>query len=109
MSNMAPRVLALLVISASALSAQETPRHDSTAVDTTRVARLAPLEVTVTRSLESRVRVPAAVGVISQTDLRRAQLTSGLDEALGRIPGVLVANRYNFSLDQRLSLRGAGS
>jgi iron complex outermembrane receptor protein len=32
-----------------------------------------------------------------------------LDEALNNVPGVYVANRYNFSLDQRLSIRGFGS
>jgi len=35
--------------------------------------------------------------------------TSGLDESLSRLPGVVVLNRYNYSLDQRVSLRGAGS
>src|SRR5690606_26558946 len=33
----------------------------------------------------------------------------GIDEALANIPGVVVANRYNFALDQRVSIRGAGS
>ena len=32
-----------------------------------------------------------------------------LDEALADVPGVYVANRYNFSVDQRLSVRGAGA
>lgn len=36
-------------------------------------------------------------------------MTLGLDEALNDLPGVYVANRYNFSLDQRLSIRGFGS
>jgi iron complex outermembrane receptor protein len=37
------------------------------------------------------------------------QATLGIDEALNNIPGVYVDNRYNYSLDQRLSIRGAGS
>jgi iron complex outermembrane receptor protein len=65
--------------------------------------------VTVTRTAEPLSRVPAAVSVIGQRDLRRGQPTLGLDEALNNVPGVYVANRYNFSLDQRLSIRGFGS
>ncbi len=34
---------------------------------------------------------------------------SGLDEALVSVPGVFVANRYNFSQDQRISIRGFGA
>lgn len=35
--------------------------------------------------------------------------TLGLDETLSDVPGVYSANRYNFSLDQRLSIRGFGA
>lgn len=82
---------------------------DSTRRDTTRVQRLPEITVTVTRTPEPLQRVPAAVGVVDSTDIRRAQPTLGLDEALNNLPGVYVANRYNFSLDQRLSIRGFGS
>jgi len=50
-----------------------------------------------------------AVGVLRGATIRRAQLTLGIDESLSRLPGVVVLNRYNYSLDQRVSLRGAGS
>lgn len=33
----------------------------------------------------------------------------GLDEALALVPGVYAANRWNFSLDQRISIRGFGA
>ena len=65
--------------------------------------------VTVTRTPERADRAPVAVDVLDRTALRRGQLTVGLDEALANIPGVYVTNRYNFSLDQRLSIRGSGS
>jgi len=65
--------------------------------------------LTVTRTVEPLDRVPAAVGFLGRTDIRRAQLTIGADEALTNLPGVYVANRYNFSVDQRISIRGAGS
>jgi iron complex outermembrane receptor protein len=47
--------------------------------------------------------------VVDRTEIQRGQQTVGLDEALTNLPGVVVANRYNFSLDQRISIRGAGS
>lgn len=82
---------------------------DSSRPDTLRRARLADLEVTVVRRRDSLARVPMAVGVVGQDELRRGQPTLGLDEALTTVPGVFVANRWNFSLDQRLSIRGFGS
>ncbi|HEV8612030.1 MAG TPA: TonB-dependent receptor, partial [Gemmatimonadales bacterium] len=77
--------------------------------DTTKRARLPEIEVRVSRTGEERSRIPMAVGVLDSTAVRRAQLTVGLDESLSRLPGVVVLNRYNYSLDQRVSLRGAGS
>lgn len=80
------------------------------APDSTRARDTLPeLEVRVTRTTEERSRLPMAIGVLGGTTIRRAQLTGGLDESLSRLPGVVVLNRYNYSLDQRVSLRGAGS
>ena len=88
----------------------QTPSHpDSVRTDTTRSARLPELEVRVTRAPETRMRAPMAIGILGGGVIRRAQLTTGLDESLSRLPGVVVLNRYNYSLDQRVSLRGAGS
>jgi iron complex outermembrane receptor protein len=70
---------------------------------------LPEIEVTVTRAPEPLARVPYAVGVLDRREIQRAQPTLGLDEALNSLPGVVVANRYNFSLDQRISIRGFGS
>ncbi|MBX3146036.1 MAG: TonB-dependent receptor [Gemmatimonadales bacterium] len=79
------------------------------APDTLRPARLAPVEVQVTRTSERSLHVPATVFVVDSATLRSAQLQHGLDEVLGRVPGVYVANRFNPSLDQRLAIRGAGA
>ncbi len=97
----------LSLVSASALFAQEPVRPDTVAPDTSRVRRLP--EINVTRTAEPLQRVPYAVGVVDRTEIQRGQQTIGLDEALNNLPGVVVANRYNFSLDQRISIRGAGS
>jgi iron complex outermembrane recepter protein len=89
--------------------AQEPVRTDTTGRDTTRVRQLPELNVTVTRSAEPLQKVPYAVGVLNRDDLQRGQQTLGIDEALNNLPGVVVSNRYNFSLDQRISIRGFGS
>jgi iron complex outermembrane recepter protein len=98
---------ALLAGVGGPLRAQQPVPADSARRDS--VQTLETIEVTVTRSPEPLSRVPAAVSVVGERDLRRAQPTIGLDEALNNLPGVYVANRYNFSLDQRLSIRGFGS
>jgi iron complex outermembrane receptor protein len=89
--------------------AQEPVRTDSTARDTTRVTQLPEVQVTVTRTTEPLSRAPFATGVLDRDAFQRGQQTVGIDEALNNIPGVVVSNRYNFSLDQRISIRGFGS
>ncbi len=82
--------------------------RDTTGKDSALVT-LPEITVTVARSPERLSRVPAAIGVVNQTDLQRGQSTLGLDESLNNIPGVYVANRYNYNLDQRLVIRGFGT
>lgn len=84
-------------------------QQDSTRTDSTRATRLPEIAVTVTRQTAPLSRIPAAVSVLDRADLTRGRATLGLDEALADLPGVHVANRYNASLDQRLSIRGFGS
>ena len=97
------------VAAAGAAGAQEPVRPDTTGGDTAGVRQLPELNVTVTRSAEPLQKVPYAVGVLNRGDLQRGQQTLGIDEALNNLPGVVVSNRYNFSLDQRISIRGFGS
>lgn len=82
---------------------------DSARRDSTRATRLGDLEVTVARRRDTLRELPMAAGVVSRAELGRGQAGLGLDEAMTTIPGVFVANRWNYSLDQRLSIRGAGS
>jgi iron complex outermembrane receptor protein len=95
--------LACLTLGALPLYAQEPTRRDTTPVE------VAPITVTVTRTPEPAARVPQAVEVLDAKAVRRGQATLGIDEALTNVPGVYVANRYNYSVDQRLSVRGFGS
>ncbi|HEU5041690.1 MAG TPA: Plug domain-containing protein, partial [Gemmatimonadales bacterium] len=101
--------LLLGLAAAGPLAAQVPAGPDTTARDTSRVTRLPELEVTVTRIPEPLSRVPFAVSVLDRDELQRGQQTVGIDEALNNLPGVVVSNRYNFSLDQRISIRGFGS
>lgn len=94
--------LAVLLVPASGALAQDPVKPDS-------AYRLPELEVTVTRQTAPLERLPSAIGVLDRAAITRGQQTLGLDEALTNLPGVYVANRYNYSLDQRLSIRGAGS
>lgn len=93
----------------AAAGAQEPVRPDTTVRDSAQVRELPELNVTVTRSAEPLQKVPYAVGTLNRGDLQRGQQTLGIDEALNNLPGVVVSNRYNFSLDQRISIRGFGS
>jgi iron complex outermembrane receptor protein len=87
---------------------QEPVSRDTTRRDSALVT-LPEITVTVARSPEPIWRVPAAIGVVDQTELQRGQSTLGLDESLNNIPGVYVSNRYNYNLDQRLVIRGFGT
>src|SRR5258706_3282861 len=80
-----------------------------TPADTTKPYPLPPLTVSVTRTELPLSKVPPSVHRVDRAQISRARPTSGLDEALANVPGVFVANRYNFSQDQRISIRGFGA
>ena len=79
------------------------------APDTLTPHTLAPIRVTVTRAEQPLTKLPLAVQSLDGMQISRAKPTWGLDEALAHVPGVIVANRYNFSQDQRISIRGFGA
>ncbi|HEX6631240.1 MAG TPA: TonB-dependent receptor [Gemmatimonadaceae bacterium] len=102
-------VAAALVVAPAAHAQARPAPADSARRDSSGVQSLPGVSVTVTREAQPLARAPWAVGVAGPRELRDGQPTIGLDEALGGIPGVLVGNRYNFALDQRLAIRGFGS
>jgi len=73
-----------------------------------RADTLPPVTVVVTRADLPLARLPFAIAVVNGPDATHGRPTWGLDEALAGVPGVFAANRYNFSLDQRLAIRGFG-
>src|SRR6059036_4314031 len=102
------QLAALCAAPAAVVGAQQ---RDTTArpADSLRVYTLPPAVVSVTRGNPPINRIPQAVQLVDQTEISRARPTWGLDEALATVPGVYAANRYNFSLDQRISIRGFGA
>lgn len=65
--------------------------------------------VTATR-IESSVRdVPRSISLVRQERIQNATQQLGIDEALAAVPGLYMQNRYNFSQDLRVSLRGFGA
>jgi iron complex outermembrane receptor protein len=52
---------------------------------------------------------PAATDVVAGAELQTARQRLALDEALNRVPGLFLQNRYNFAQNLRLSIRGFGA
>ncbi|HEV8382916.1 MAG TPA: TonB-dependent receptor [Gemmatimonadales bacterium] len=94
---------------AAALWCVPLPLRGQTPADTTKPYSLPPLTVSVTRAELPLSKVPLSVQTVDRLQISRAKPTWGLDEALANVPGVFVANRYNFSQDQRISIRGFGA
>lgn len=105
-------VLALAAVCATPPATAVAQQRDTTTVrstDSLKVYTLPPTVVSVTRANPPINRIPQAVQLVDKTEISRARPTLGLDEALLTVPGVYAANRYNFSLDQRISIRGFGA
>ena len=85
---------------------------------TTEIAAQEPLDsvipldsivVTVLRATDGLGRAPYAVSVLSGRSLQLGNTGFSLDEALQGIPGVQIQNRYNYSVGERISIRGFGA
>lgn len=72
-------------------------------------AYLGDVTVTATRVPKPLDKVPAAVGYVGTDEIQFARQQIGIDEGMGRIPGVFMQNRYNFAQDLRISIRGFGA
>ncbi|GJG86984.1 TonB-dependent receptor [Gemmatimonadetes bacterium T265] len=105
----AGRCLTATALAAGAAGAQPA-RPDTARRDVSRdTARLAPVTVTVTRTPTARDRAPWAVDALDARAVRGARLTNGVADALANVPGVYAADRGNYSVDQRVSIRGFGA
>ena len=70
---------------------------------------LGTIVITPTRVEKNSNEIPAAINVIGQDEIQLGSEQLGLDESLGRVPGLFALNRYNFAQDSRLSIRGFGA
>jgi iron complex outermembrane receptor protein len=94
-------VLLCLAMPALAQEANESPAAAPLALE--------PVVVTATRLPQPLSGVPASVSVVEQLDVQGAQKTVGLEEALDRVPGVLVQSSQDFAQDVRIQIRGFGT
>ena len=67
------------------------------------------LVVTVLRATDGLGRAPYAVSVQSGRALQLGNTGFSLDEALQGIPGVHIQNRYDYTVGERISIRGFGA
>lgn len=107
-------LLACLLAGAGPTAAQEpgAPPPEVTPEDTSAFQEPVvgePVVVTVTRVDKEAVEAPRAVSVVGAEDIQLGQRTLTLDEALARVPGIFAQNRNNFSIGERLSIRGFGA
>lgn len=83
--------------------------QDTLPQDSLRPVELPPLEITVARTPAALNTLPYAVSAVERSDIIRGRATLGLSEALVLVPGLVASNRYNPTLDERISIRGFGS
>ena len=91
-----PCLAALVSAGASAQEAQK-PQPTETLV------------VTAMRIEKSVYDIPAAIDAVSGDELRAHRANVDLSEGIGRIPGIVVQNRYNYAQDLQVSSRGFGA
>jgi iron complex outermembrane receptor protein len=109
--------LACLALIAQLASFATTPAHaqassDAGAADATpngADTQLPDITVTATRQAQPVARTPAAVSIVTGTQVREAGVGLNLSESLGGVPGIAVLNRQNLAQDLQISSRGFGA
>ena len=61
--------------------------------------------ITATRASSKISEIPFSVSRVDKTEIEKGQYLN-LDESLNQIPGLYFSNRYNYSRDLRMSIRG---
>jgi len=108
-------LVAALLAPASGSAAAEVPEGDPAPPPPQAVEPAPPPSVVETIVVEARrvseplAATPAAVATIDADEIQLGRPQLGLDESLGRVPGLFATNRYNFAQGLRLSIRGFGA
>lgn len=82
---------------------------DSVVRDSTAPVRLPGVVVSVARVASPLTALPYAISIVDVRRRERGQRTDALGEILRGVPGVLAQHRYNYALDERISIRGFGA
>ena len=86
----------------------QTTSNSSVEYDTLR-ATLDPVIVSVSRFVTLDAQSPFSISRITRSETARLSATAtGTESLLSGIPGVVISNRDNYSLGERLSVRGSG-
>jgi iron complex outermembrane receptor protein len=99
-------VLGLFSLATAVAWSQEPVRPDSVRDS---AFALPPITINVTRGAADLNTAPLALTAVTRDLIGKARQDLTIDDVLAGIPGVYLSNRYNFSLDQRVSIRGFGS
>jgi iron complex outermembrane receptor protein len=107
----ARRIVPILTCALSAAAAAQQPAGSASAAGSapSETTPLDEIVVTATRLETPLNHVPAAISVVNENDIQLGRQQLALDEALSRVPGVFMMDRYNFAQDLRISIRGFGS
>ena len=81
----------------------------ATAGDADEYDPLDEIVVTATRLATLNRNTPRSISVVTKDRIQDGTQLLALDEALAGVPGLYMQNRYNFSQDLRISLRGFGA
>ena len=79
------------------------------AISQDKFSELDEIEVTATRLDSTLLRSSRSVSVVGKDEIQNATQLLAMDEVLAGVPGLYMQNRYNFSQDLRVSLRGFGA
>lgn len=99
--TLARPVLSVLVALAALTPALRAQEPDSVVV----------IEPVLVRVLGSAIgmRSPTPVSVVAGDELTRGTASAFIEEALRAVPGVQIHNRFNFSVGERIAVRGFGA
>ena len=70
---------------------------------------ISPVVVTATRVEQNSFDLPVSIDVVNGDTIRDSRQQINLSEVAARIPGVVVANRFNLAQDLSVSTRGFGA
>lgn len=99
------RIILLLLFSlfAYCLAGAQTPNGDTTTYYTDSVL------VYATREVQTVSTTPAPITILGSADISSIGTTVSIEDALRKVPGLFINNRYNFAQGERISIRGLGS